>query len=52
MSSTWDQVEGILGQAADNKEQSYENSFDNDVNRASSSVDQGANDFAQSVPYS
>ena len=47
MSSTWDQVENIVGQAAENKEQSYENSYDNDVNQAASSVDNGVNDFAQ-----
>ena len=47
MSSTWDQVENIIDQAADTKEQSFENSYDNDVNRAASSVDNGVNDFAQ-----
>lgn len=49
MPSTWDQVEDIVGQAAENKEQSYESSYDNDVERASSKVDDGVNDFAQSV---
>lgn len=34
MSSTYDQVEGILDQAADNKEQQYTQSYDNDVNTA------------------
>lgn len=34
MSSTSDQVESILDQAADNKEQQYTQSYDNDVNNA------------------